>query len=97
MDNELKNIVLLHCEMYDVIDGLKGLESMLHVFYHSMVINPDSDIWQDDANKRINLLSDPYITIIDSIKTQIKHLDDIHDRMDKTIMALDNEYAEGRC
>lgn len=97
MNDELKRIGLLHCEMYDIIDKLKGLESMLHVFYKSMVENPNDDIWERDTDKYIKLLSDPYITIIDSIKTTIAHLDNIHDQMDLAIMDLEEKYPEGRC
>ena len=89
MDNKLNNIELLHCEMCDVIDGLKGLESMLHVFYKSMIEIPNDDMWMGNEDEHINLLSNPYIMIINSIKSTISHLDDLYDRMDLAIMSLD--------
>ena len=97
MNDELKNIGMIHCDMYEVYDKLKGLESILDVFYKSMIESPDSDIWKDDAEEYISLLSNPYITILDSVRSIMARFDDLHNQMDKAIMALDKEYVEGRC
>ena len=91
---ELKTVEFLHSELCSTIDKLQGLESMLGVIYHSMILNPNSDIWQDNTEKYIDLLSAPYITIIDSIKSIRNEINDIHNRMDDSIITLSTKLTE---
>ncbi len=93
---ETKKLSLLHCDLCDEIDKLKSLESMLEVFYHSMISNPDSDIWQNDPDKYLDMLIAPYITILNSIKSIRCEIDDIHNSMDDAIFALEKLGKEGR-
>ena len=96
MDDELRNIGLIHCEMYDVYDRLKGLESILDVLYKSLIENPNDDVWGRDTDKYICLLSDPYISILDSVRSIMARFDDLHNQMDIAIMDLDKKFPEGR-
>ena len=83
---DMKDIYQLHYELLETNEKLKGLASILDVFYMNAIRNPD-DI-SNDKDKYIELLSGPYVTIIDSIKTTIASIDNIYDRMDGELRQL---------
>ena len=87
MNEALNN---LHDSQYDiinVIDRLKGLDTLLSLFYKEMIVNPDT-VDSKDTTNYINMLSAPYVTIIDTVKTTISTLDCIHDQIDGQLLEL---------
>ena len=88
MNEIATNLSLLHGDLIDEIENLRGLKSLLDVFDHEMNTNPDEDLWKNDPEKRIALLSAPYCTIIDYLQHSIDKLDNIFNQMDVDLMEL---------
>ena len=89
MNTISNNLSLLHGNLIDEVENLRGLKSLLDVFEHSMNINPDPDIWRENPEKRIELLSAPYCTIIDYLQHSIDTLGNIINQMDDDLRELD--------
>lgn len=89
---EVRSIPELHYELLGVIDKLKGMDSLLDVFYENMIRNP-GDI-DNDKDKYIDILSVPYATMMDNLKRTITSLDSIYDRMDTSLVKLRQQGIE---
>lgn len=79
--DEFKSVKKLHVDLINLTENLNSFNTMLQVYYHGMILNPDNDIWQDDPEKRIEILSNPYSMISDYITKTIDALNDINVQM----------------
>ena len=67
-------------ELIELLDQLKGVDTMLTVFYERCVFDPNGQ-YESNKDEYIKMLSFPYITIMQTLKNTIRVIDNMTDDM----------------